>query len=280
MSVSTHDGKKMVAVWSRRRLEDWEDDVRWNVDDAPALVSHPKVDAPPKWEKDGMSYSKAWQKQFWEDYGRVAGEDVTLEECGRKQAIICRNIGGFQSSDFFRVYSRVLWSSDSSRRRSSGEWVELSAFSKVSVSMNRSWYDEVLKKGYVKILDASEIEACIHYMELDLRIEAARSYADFKKRYKRVYGAARPARSKATKVVVASEEAEAPAAEEVPPPSSKKRKERCDVGQSRHNISKMRLHKESCITTRQLMINGKWHDLIEVNAIDIDYYCLYNYYCL
>ena len=185
MAVSTHDGKKVMAAWSRRRLEDWEDDVRWNVEDYPPLVSHPKVDAPPKSEKEGLSYSKAWQKQFWDDYGRVAGEDVTLEECGRKQAIICRNIGGFQSSDYFRVYSRVLWSSDSNRRRSSGEWVELSAFSKVRVSMDQLWHDQVLKKGHVKILDASEITICAHYMELDLRIEAARSYNDFKKRYKR-----------------------------------------------------------------------------------------------
>ena len=106
MAVSTHDGKEAMVAWSRRRLEDWEDDVRWNVEDSPPLVLHPKVDAPPKWEKDGLSYSKAWQKQFWDDYGRVAGEDVTLEECGRKQAIICRNIGGFQSSDM--QLSRLL----------------------------------------------------------------------------------------------------------------------------------------------------------------------------
>ena len=154
--------------------------MRWNVEDHPPLVSHPKVDPPPKSEKEGLSYSKAWQKQFWDDYGRVAGEDVTLEECGRKQAIICRNIGGFQSSDYFRVYSRVLWPSDPNRRRSSGEWVELSAFSKTRVSMDQQWYDQVLKKGYVKILDDSETTICTHYMELDLRIEAARSYSDFK----------------------------------------------------------------------------------------------------
>ena len=47
MPVSTHDGKKMMAAWSRRRLEDWEDDVRWNTEDDPPLVLHPKVDAPP-----------------------------------------------------------------------------------------------------------------------------------------------------------------------------------------------------------------------------------------
>ena len=93
MSVSTHDGKKMVAAWSRRRLDDWEDDVRWNVDDAPALVSHPKAGAPPKWGKGGVSCPKAWQKQFWGGCGRVAGEGATLEGCGRGQAIICRDIG-------------------------------------------------------------------------------------------------------------------------------------------------------------------------------------------
>ena len=62
------------------------------------------------------------------------------------------------------------------------------------------------------------VTICAHYMELDLRIEAARSYNDFKKRYKRVYGVTPPARSKATKVAVAAEEAEAPAAEEEMPP--------------------------------------------------------------
>ena len=90
----THDGKKVKKVWERRRLEEWKDDIRWNTEDKPEpeLVLHPIVDPPPKHEKEGLSYSKAWQAQFWDDYGRVAGEDVTLEECGRKEAIICRNI--------------------------------------------------------------------------------------------------------------------------------------------------------------------------------------------
>ena len=90
-----------------------------------------------------------------------------------------------------------------------------------------------------------------------------------------ISGVAPPARSKATKVAVAAEEAEAPAAEEeMPPPSSRKRKERCDVGQVRHNISKMRFHKDACIGLRQLMINGKWHDLVEVSAASFNYYCV------
>ena len=97
MAVRIHDGKLMQKGWERRRLEDWEDDVRWNTEEKPELVSHPIVEQPPKWEKDGLSYSKAWQAQFWDDYGRVAGEDVTLEECGRKEAIMCRNIGGRSS---------------------------------------------------------------------------------------------------------------------------------------------------------------------------------------
>ena len=86
MAVRTHDGKQVKKVWNRRRLEEWKDDIRWNTEDQPQLVLHPIVDPPPKHEKEGLSYSKAWQMQFWEDYGRVAGEDVTLEECGRKQA--------------------------------------------------------------------------------------------------------------------------------------------------------------------------------------------------
>ena len=219
MAVRTHDGKKVKKVWDKRRLEEWVDDVRWNLEDDPPLVLHPKVEAPPKHEKEGLSYSKAWQRQFWDDYGRVAGEDVTLEECGRKQAIICRNIGGFQSSDYFRVYSRVRYSTTGSRRNSGGGWVELSAFAKVGVTMDQGWYDLVLRKGYVKILDASEINICEHNMELDLRIAAAQSYGDFKKRYKRVYGVTAPARPRATKAPVVNVEAEAPAAEEeVPPP--------------------------------------------------------------
>ena len=87
MAVRIHDGKLMQKVWERRRLEDWEDDVRWNTEEKPELVSHPIVERPPKWEKDGLSYSKAWQAQFWDDYGRVAGEDVTLEECGRRDLL-------------------------------------------------------------------------------------------------------------------------------------------------------------------------------------------------
>ena len=118
MAVRTLDGMQVLKKWNRRRLEEWEDDVRWNVEEDPPLVVHPKVEAPPKHEREGLSYSKAWQRQYWDDYGRVAGEDVTLEECERKQAIICRNIGGFQSSDYFRVYSRLRYSTTGSRRNS------------------------------------------------------------------------------------------------------------------------------------------------------------------
>ena len=80
MAVRTHDGKKVKKVWEKRRLEEWVDDVRWNLEDDPPLVLHPKVEAPPKHEKEGLSYSKAWQKQYWEDYGRAAGGGVTLEQ--------------------------------------------------------------------------------------------------------------------------------------------------------------------------------------------------------
>ena len=62
-----------------------------------------------------------------------------------------------------------------------------------------------------------------------------------------------------------------------PPSSSRKRKERCDVGQARHHISKMRFHKDACIGLRQLMINGKWHDLVEViiSVASFNYYCMH-----
>ena len=267
MAVRTHDGKKVKKVWERRRLEEWKDDIRWNTEDKPELVLHPIVDPPPKHEKEGLSYSKAWQAQFWEDYGRVAGEDVTLEECGRKEAIICRNVGGRQSSDFFRVYSLKRWSLTDKRRKSTDGWVELSAFAKISTTMPADWYDSVLKKGYVKILDAAEINICEHNMELDLRIAAAQSYENFKKRYKRKYGTAAAARPKATKATAVNVEvdAEAPAAEEEVPPPSRKRKQRSDAEQPRYNVSKLRVHTtSSCIKTRQIRINGKWHDLVEV----------------
>ena len=266
MAVRTHDGKQVKKVWNKRRLEEWKDDIRYNTEDKPELVLHPIVDPPPKHEKEGLSYSKAWRQQFWDDYGRVAGEDVTLEECGRKQAIICRNVGGFQSFDYFRVYSRVRYSTTGSRRNSSGDWVELSPFAKVGATMYQDWFDSVLKKGYVKILDASEINICEHNMEMDLRIAAAQSYADFKKRYKRVYtAAAAVARPRGTKAVTVNAEAEAPAAEEEVAPPSRKRKQRSDADQPRHNVSKLRVHtSSSCIKTRQIRINGKWHDLVEV----------------
>ena len=126
--------------------------------------------------------------------------------------------------------------------------------------------NRTLKKGYVKILDASEINICEHNMEMDLRIAAAQSYADFKKRYKRVYtAAAAVARPRGTKAVTVNVEAEAPAAEEEVAPPSRKRKQRSDAEQPRHNVSKLRVHTSSSgIKTRQIRINGKWHDLVEV----------------
>ena len=65
----------MFGPVGRRSLPGWDGDVRYNTEDRPLLVVHPIVDPPPRDEKEG--YSKAWQKQFWEDYGRVAGDDVT-----------------------------------------------------------------------------------------------------------------------------------------------------------------------------------------------------------
>ena len=161
--------------------------------------------------------------------------------------------------------------------------MELSPFAKVGATMYQDWFDSVLKKGYVKILDAHEINICEHNMELDLRIEAARSYADFKKRYKRVYStaAAAAARPRATKSTAINVEAEAPAAEEEVPPPSRKRKQRSDAEQPRYNVSKLRVHTTpSCIKTRQIRINGKWHDLVEVSAAIFNYYCLNDYCCL
>ena len=113
-------------------------------------------------------------------------DDVTLAECERKQGIICRNIGAFSNSDCFRAYSKVRWSTTGNRRNSGGGWVELSALRKQNVNMDILWFQQVLKRGYVKILDASEMAVLEHLMDMDLRIEASRSYGDYKKRYKRV----------------------------------------------------------------------------------------------
>ena len=130
------------------------------------------------------------------------------------------------------------------------------------------------------LLDASEMAVLEHLMDMDLRIEASRSYGDYKKRYKRVYKAKakkignKPAPSKG-KVVVAVAEAPAAAEEEeevAPPP---KRTRRCDAGKSRHNLSKLRLYADACcITMRQIMINGKWHELNPVLFIFVNCYCL------
>ena len=64
MAVRTHDGKQVKGVWTKRRLEEWKDDIRYNTEDKPELVLHPIVEPPPKHEKEGLSYSKAWQMQF------------------------------------------------------------------------------------------------------------------------------------------------------------------------------------------------------------------------
>ena len=55
MAFRTLEGMQVLKKWHRRRLEDWGDDVRWNLEDDPPLVLHPKVEAPPKHEKEGMS---------------------------------------------------------------------------------------------------------------------------------------------------------------------------------------------------------------------------------
>ena len=65
MGEKTVDGVKALNVWTRRSLDDWDGDVRYNTEDRPLLVVHPAVDPPSRDDREG--YSKAWQKQFWEE---------------------------------------------------------------------------------------------------------------------------------------------------------------------------------------------------------------------
>ena len=58
MGEKTVDGLQAMKVWSRRRLDDWEDDVRHNDEDQPPLVFHLVVEPPTRNKREG--HSKAW----------------------------------------------------------------------------------------------------------------------------------------------------------------------------------------------------------------------------
>ena len=260
------------CAWSFRQLESWtEKDVRFGADDV--LVWHPIVTKP-----DKTLFTKQWQPYFFENKGRVAGRDTTIEECGRKEAIITRNIGSFGKNDFFRAYTRTratvegdLSSSGKKRRNKNGDWVEMTGNVRVEVDMDEEWFQSVLKRDYVKILDSTEAEILEGILDMELSYKAAESYNLFCRRYKEKYVEGKPRGHKEKKKVEANvpvEKTNSPKPVEVeedeedtPAPKRRKRK---DAGKSRARITNLRLIGQEN-PARQIKYNGKWHGLQEVN---------------
>ena len=90
---------KRKCAWNFRQLEGWtEKDFRYGEGDV--LVWHPVVTK----LVQGV-YSKQWQPAFFDGRGRIAGQDVTLVGCARKEAIMTRNIGNFGKGNYFRAYT-------------------------------------------------------------------------------------------------------------------------------------------------------------------------------
>ena len=73
------------------------------------------------------------------------------------------------------------------------------------------------------------------------------------------------------------EEAAPPEADDDGVEEGRKRKGRSDQGKSRNRLTNIRVvTSASCITTRQIKYNGKWHDLLEVcNIIVCILMCVY-----
>ena len=63
----------------------------------------------------------------------------------------------------------------------------------------------------------------------------------------------------------ADDDAEAPQADDDDEPPRKKRKQRSDKNVPRNKVTNLRVvTSASCVTTRQIKYNGKWHELVEV----------------
>ena len=262
---------KRQCAWSGRHLEDWtEKDVRFG--DGDVLFWHPVVFKP-----DKSAYTKQWQPYFFASKGRVSGRETTIEECGRKEVIMTRNIGNFGKNDYFRAYTRRratvdggVSGSGKKKRNTTGGWVEMTGNVRAGVNMDEDWFQSVLKRDYVKVLDSTEAEMLEKILDMELSFKAAESYDLFCKRYKEKYIEGKPRGYKEKKKVEPVEKTNSPKPVEVekdeedaPAPKRRKRK---DAGKSRARITNLRLVGEEN-PARQIKYNGKWHGLQEVNIL-------------
>ena len=116
------------------------------------------------------------------------------------------------------------------------------------------------------------------WSKYELTMKAAQSYKLFKQRYKRPYGKKSAKRGKKKqKVENVEEKGDVEQVEEAAPPQAddeggddqeRKRKPRSDKNVPRNKITNLRVATSpSCVTTRQIKYNGKWHELVEVSNI-------------
>ena len=272
-----YEGHKLTKAWSGRLLyeikdhksvEKWERDIRHTIEDPKILIWHPVVEPPTQAEK--AMYSKQWQPDFFDEQGTTVPEGTTMDDCKKYNVLIARNVGGFSKSDYFRAYTRTP---TTGKRGSTGDWYEIKSGEKAD--MDASWYSQVTAKGYLKFLSLSESEHLEWYLDHELKRDASNSYKLFKQKFKHVYGKPKAKRSykKKEKSEEKSEEKAEEFVEEAAPPQAndaedvvgKKRKQRSDLGSTRNKITNLRVvTSASCITTRQIKYNGKWHDLLEV----------------
>ena len=252
-------------------VEVWDRDVRHHDSDPEVLVYHPIVEFPTAAEK--ANYTKQWQPDFFEEHGTVVLEGTTMENCKNLGVLIARNVGSFPKTDYFRAYTRTP---SSGKRGSVGEWYEMVTGEKAY--MHADWYAQVTRKGYLKYLSLSETQELEWYVEYELTMKAAQSYKLFKQRYKRPYGKKSAKRGKKKqKVENVEEKGDVEQVEEAAPPQAddeggddqeRKRKPRSDKNVPRNKITNLRVATSpSCVTTRQIKYNGKWHELVEVSNI-------------
>jgi hypothetical protein len=137
--------------------------------------------------------------------------------------------------------------------------------------MGDDWFQSVLKREYIKILDAAEAEMLEGVLDMELGYKAAESYALFCRRYKEKYIEGKPRGHKEKKKVEAKAPVEKKATSPMPggvgeeegTPAPKRRK-RKDAGKSRARITNLRIVGDDS-PARQIKYNGKWHALQEVN---------------
>ena len=259
-------GRVLQEIKDHKPVEVWKRDIRHHDSDPEILVYHPIVEFPSAAEK--ANYHKQWQPEFFEDNGTVVVEGTTMDNCRNLGVLIARNIGSRSVSDYFRAYTRTP---TNGKRGSMGDWYEMVTGDKAT--MHADWYSEVTRKGYLKYLSLSETQHLEWYVEYELTLKAAQSYKLFCQRYKQQYGKEKEGKGKKKQKVEKVEkkkkkeqveEAEAPQADDDDEPP-RKRKQRSDRNVSRNKVTNLRVvTSTSCVTTRQIKYNGKWHELVEV----------------